>query len=142
MLAPCIICKVILDAPSTTPGDASVTPSALEPPAAEPAPSAHSADVERQLVFCAFAIVFWVSHIWIMLYAAQRTVIDTDVVPFARKWIARPLFATLHYFGWMSFGASIHWPTECKFILVTKDGRYLVSSMRACTCRHDLTVSM
>ena len=126
MLAPCIICKVIPDAPTTTPFDASITPS-TEEPLAEPAPSAHSADVERQLVFCAFAVVFWVSHIWIMLYAARRTVIDTHAVPFARKRIARPLFAILNYVGWMSFGECIPWPTECKFILVTKDGRYLVS---------------
>ncbi|EPS95749.1 hypothetical protein FOMPIDRAFT_155421 [Fomitopsis schrenkii] len=126
MLAPCIICKVLPDAPTTTPGDAAVTPAAIESESgAAPAPSAHSADIEQQLVFIAFVVVFWVLHIWIMLYAAERTVIDTHAIPFVRKWIARPVFAVLHYVGWMSFGEPIPWPTECKFIIVTKDGRFL-----------------
>ncbi|KZT66061.1 hypothetical protein DAEQUDRAFT_768316 [Daedalea quercina L-15889] len=124
ILAPCIICSALRDPPQTTPSDASATMAAGKDDV-EPEPLVNSADVEKMLVFFAFAIVFWVSHIWIMLNAAQRTVIDTHVIPFVRKWIARPLFSFMEYVGWFTFGQPIAWDPEWKdFIVVTKDGTY------------------
>ncbi|KZT66273.1 hypothetical protein DAEQUDRAFT_470814, partial [Daedalea quercina L-15889] len=69
ILAPCIICKSLSDSPTTIPDNTSATMAAVDVDV-EPEPLATSEQVEGMLRFIAFAIVFWVSHIWIMLNAA------------------------------------------------------------------------
>ena len=124
-MAPCIICKSLSDSPTTTPSNASATIAAVQVDV-EPEPLATSGEVEGLLRFIAYAIVFWVSHIWIMLNAARPNIINTRVTPVICKWIARPLFGFLAYIGWISFGQPIAWDSNRKFFVVTKDGTYRV----------------
>ena len=146
MLAPCIICKVIPDAPTTTPSAAATTLAADEFDF-EPAPSAGSEEVKGFIKLCAGAIVFIMTHVWIMLNAARRNVFDTHVIPFladctdglcayareARRVYGIIVTSVSRFIDIISaFGQPIALNGNEKFLVTRKDGKLMVCLSYPC----------
>ena len=140
MLAPCIICKVIPDAPTTTPSAVAITLAADEFDF-EPAPSAGSEEVKGFIKLCAGAIVFIMTHVWIMLNAARCNVFDTHVIPFladctdglcayareARRVYGIIVTSVSRFIDIVSaFGQPISLNGNEKFLVTRKDGKLMV----------------